>query len=81
MTVLFTKVDFRAAEAYSKGPGENFGLEAPTPGFGAEWTRSKNTELKTQRENQEFLYFERSVEISCSFVSIGFRFDRYAKST
>ncbi|CAJ0963566.1 unnamed protein product, partial [Mesorhabditis belari] len=55
------------AEAYSKGPGENFGLQAPTPGFGAEWSRSKNTELKTQQETQEFVYFE--------------RFDCYAKST
>ncbi|CAJ0581253.1 unnamed protein product, partial [Mesorhabditis spiculigera] len=62
-----TGEELSRAEAYSKGPGENFGLQAPTPGFGAEWKRSKHEELDTQKHDQEMAYFE--------------RFDRYAKST
>ncbi|KAL6732451.1 NADH:ubiquinone oxidoreductase subunit B14.5a [Ancylostoma duodenale] len=43
----------------NKGPGENFGLDAPTPGFGFEWRRSRETELDTQKNDPEFVNMER----------------------
>ncbi|KAE9551577.1 hypothetical protein FO519_005221 [Halicephalobus sp. NKZ332] len=37
-----------AIQAVSKGPVENFGLKAPTPGFGFEWNRSIGNEQPSQ---------------------------------
>lgn len=35
-------------QAVTKGPAQNFGLKAPTPGFGYEWTRSITEEQPSQ---------------------------------
>uniref|UniRef100_A0A8R1HL48 NADH dehydrogenase [ubiquinone] 1 alpha subcomplex subunit 7 n=1 Tax=Caenorhabditis japonica TaxID=281687 RepID=A0A8R1HL48_CAEJA len=43
----------------NKGPETNFGLAAPTPGFGSEWSRSKQNELSSQQNNKEFEYLQR----------------------
>ncbi|CAI5441816.1 unnamed protein product [Caenorhabditis angaria] len=48
------------------GPESNFGLAAPTPGFGATWARNKEFELDSQKNDPSFEYFQ--------------RFDKYAKS-
>ncbi|CAI2323657.1 unnamed protein product [Caenorhabditis sp. 36 PRJEB53466] len=41
------------------GHSTNFGLPAPTPGFGSSWTRSKINELSSQQNNPEFEYLQR----------------------
>ncbi|VDN30914.1 unnamed protein product [Cylicostephanus goldi] len=43
----------------NKGPNANFGLQAPTPGFGFEWKRARETELETQRNEPELEKLER----------------------
>ncbi|CAI4231791.1 unnamed protein product [Auanema sp. JU1783] len=48
------------------GPESNFGLQAPTPGFGATWTRSREQELQTQKEDASFAHLERFDKFSAS---------------
>uniref|UniRef100_A0A914CU55 NADH dehydrogenase [ubiquinone] 1 alpha subcomplex subunit 7 n=1 Tax=Acrobeloides nanus TaxID=290746 RepID=A0A914CU55_9BILA len=43
----------------NKGPRENFGLIAPTPGSGYEWQRSRDTEEDTQRYDPNLAHLER----------------------
>ncbi|VDD88513.1 unnamed protein product [Enterobius vermicularis] len=50
----------------NKGPDNNFGLNAPTPGTGLEWRRNKAEELNTQKRSEFLDYLE--------------KFDRYAKA-
>ncbi|KAE9418581.1 hypothetical protein Angca_001859 [Angiostrongylus cantonensis] len=50
----------------NKGPSSNFGLEAPTPGFGYEWKRARSDELETPKNDPELARLE--------------RFDRFAAS-
>lgn len=50
----------------NKGPNENFGLEAPTPGFGHEWKRDRSEELATQKYSKDLSYLE--------------KYDRYSSS-
>lgn len=49
------------------GPQSNFGLSAPTPGFGASWQRSRHNELDAPKNNAEFERLE--------------KFDKFAKSS
>ncbi|VDO76833.1 unnamed protein product [Heligmosomoides polygyrus] len=57
-----------ADEAFqvNKSPAENFGLEAPTPGFGYEWRRTRAEELETQKEDPELSRLERFDRFSMS---------------
>uniref|UniRef100_A0A1I7UUF6 NADH dehydrogenase [ubiquinone] 1 alpha subcomplex subunit 7 n=1 Tax=Caenorhabditis tropicalis TaxID=1561998 RepID=A0A1I7UUF6_9PELO len=68
--VLYASGEFNGAAAQpvqvNQGVSTNFGLTAPTPGFGAEWNRSKQNELSSQQNNTEFEYLQ--------------RFDKFAKS-
>ncbi|PAV88802.1 hypothetical protein WR25_12066 [Diploscapter pachys] len=41
------------------GPDVNFGLQAPTPGFGATWQRQIKNELGTQQKDKDMQYFEK----------------------
>uniref|UniRef100_A0A7I4XS48 NADH dehydrogenase [ubiquinone] 1 alpha subcomplex subunit 7 n=1 Tax=Haemonchus contortus TaxID=6289 RepID=A0A7I4XS48_HAECO len=50
----------------NKGPSANFGLESPTPGFGFEWKRNRETELETQKEDPELARLERFDRFSSS---------------
>ncbi|MFH4983319.1 hypothetical protein AB6A40_010028 [Gnathostoma spinigerum] len=43
----------------NKGPHENFGLEAPTPGFGIEWKRNSSEELTTQKFDKNLRLLEK----------------------
>ncbi|GMT16920.1 hypothetical protein PFISCL1PPCAC_8217, partial [Pristionchus fissidentatus] len=63
-TQLGEKLEASKAVGVSTGPELNFGLETPTPGFGAEWSRSREFELDTQKKDSELAYLE--------------KFDRYA---
>ncbi|KAK0411982.1 hypothetical protein QR680_005965 [Steinernema hermaphroditum] len=56
----------KPAVSANKGPEQNFGLEAPTPGFGYEWKRTISEELSTQQGDGELRRLE--------------RFDRYLKA-
>uniref|UniRef100_A0A0N4ZYR6 NADH dehydrogenase [ubiquinone] 1 alpha subcomplex subunit 7 n=1 Tax=Parastrongyloides trichosuri TaxID=131310 RepID=A0A0N4ZYR6_PARTI len=38
-------------KAVNKGPGDNFGLSTPTPGFGIEWRRSIHFEQESQQKD------------------------------
>ncbi|KAF8362877.1 hypothetical protein PRIPAC_89800, partial [Pristionchus pacificus] len=58
------KIEATKAVGVSVGPEQNFGLDTPTPGFGAEWTRSREKELDTPKSDVDFAYLE--------------KFDRYA---
>uniref|UniRef100_A0A914X813 NADH dehydrogenase [ubiquinone] 1 alpha subcomplex subunit 7 n=1 Tax=Plectus sambesii TaxID=2011161 RepID=A0A914X813_9BILA len=52
-------------KAVSKGPGANFGLPTPTPGFGVEWKRNKTEELDQCKFNKDLYLLE--------------KYDRYSK--
>lgn len=58
---LLEITSFRKADSVkvNKGPNENFGLSAPTPGFGATWTRSVARELESQKNDPQLSYLER----------------------
>ncbi|KJH42675.1 NADH:ubiquinone oxidoreductase subunit B14.5a [Dictyocaulus viviparus] len=43
----------------NKGPSSNFGLDAPTPGFGYEWKRKRTEELEATKEDAELARLER----------------------
>uniref|UniRef100_A0A0N5BU83 NADH dehydrogenase [ubiquinone] 1 alpha subcomplex subunit 7 n=1 Tax=Strongyloides papillosus TaxID=174720 RepID=A0A0N5BU83_STREA len=43
----------------NKGPGANFGLGTPTPGFGYEWTRDIKVERFPQQEDPVLRSFEK----------------------
>uniref|UniRef100_A0AC34QLW0 NADH dehydrogenase [ubiquinone] 1 alpha subcomplex subunit 7 n=1 Tax=Panagrolaimus sp. JU765 TaxID=591449 RepID=A0AC34QLW0_9BILA len=49
---VFSDVDKKSIEqpvlAANKGPSQNYGLKAPTPGFGYEWTRNIQEEQASQ---------------------------------
>ncbi|WKX92429.1 hypothetical protein Q1695_010449 [Nippostrongylus brasiliensis] len=60
------KLSREEAVQVNKGPSMNFGLDAPTPGFGYEWSRNREEELITQKEDPELSRLE--------------RFDRFAAS-
>uniref|UniRef100_A0A7E4W9I6 NADH dehydrogenase [ubiquinone] 1 alpha subcomplex subunit 7 n=1 Tax=Panagrellus redivivus TaxID=6233 RepID=A0A7E4W9I6_PANRE len=49
----------RAVLGVNKGPSENFGLKAPTPGFGYEWTRNIADEEGTQQKDQSLSNIEK----------------------
>ncbi|CAJ0594706.1 unnamed protein product [Cylicocyclus nassatus] len=53
------KIERDKAIQVNKGPNANFGLQAPTPGFGFEWKRARETELETQRNEPELEKLER----------------------
>lgn len=45
--------------AINKGPKENFGLAAVTPGFGFEWSRRIEYEEETQKNDKDLKFFQR----------------------
>ncbi|KHN78281.1 NADH dehydrogenase [ubiquinone] 1 alpha subcomplex subunit 7 [Toxocara canis] len=58
-TPLGEEIPREKAIQVNKGPGENFGLEAPTPGFGYEWKRDRSEELATQKYSSDLSYLEK----------------------
>lgn len=63
MSLIFSREE---AFQVNKSPAENFGLEAPTPGFGYEWRRTRAEELETQKEDPELSRLERFDRFSMS---------------
>lgn len=57
--IFFLLFSREQAVQVNKGPDVNFGLDAPTPGFGFEWRRSRDTELETQKNDPELVNIER----------------------
>ncbi|VDK49142.1 unnamed protein product [Anisakis simplex] len=58
-TATGEEITCEKAVQVNKGPGENFGLEAPTPGFGCEWKRDRSCELATQKFSKDLGYLEK----------------------